>query len=84
MMMANGMVFVAGIMTMEGTTLVSTIMTDCAAIGSGITRTGQSTLNGTSKKGSTGQSQDPSVAECCSTTTRSTALLIINDNMFAR
>jgi len=49
MMVANRMVFVAGIMTMEGTGLVSTIMTVGAAIGSGITRTGQSTVNGTTK-----------------------------------
>ena len=40
MMMANRMVFVAGIMTMEGTALVSTIITVGAAIGSRITRTG--------------------------------------------
>ena len=49
MMMANGMVFFAGIVTMDGTRLVSTIMTECAAIGSSITRTGQSTGNGTTK-----------------------------------
>ena len=84
MLVANGMVFVARIMTVDGTALVSIIMTDSAAIGSRITRTGQSTVNMTSKQGGTGQSQDPSVAEWCSTTTRSTALLIINDNMFAR
>ena len=49
MMVANGMVFVAMILTMEGTGLVSTIMTDGAAIGSIITRTGQSSMNGTTK-----------------------------------
>ena len=49
MMMANRMVFVAGIMTMEGTALVSTIITVGAAIGSRITRTGQSTMNVTTK-----------------------------------
>ena len=49
MMMANGMVFVARIMTVECTALVSTIITDGAAIGSCITRTGQSTVNGTPK-----------------------------------
>ena len=53
MMVANGMVFVALILsmecTMECTGLVSTIMTDRAAIGSRITTTGQSTVNGTPK-----------------------------------
>ena len=39
----------AGIVTMERTGLVSSIMAECAAIGSGITRTGQSTVNMTSK-----------------------------------
>ena len=37
----------AGIMAMESTALVSSIMTVSAAIGSIITRTGQSTMNGT-------------------------------------
>ena len=45
MMVANGMVFVALIVSMEGTSLVSAIMADSAAIGSIITRTGQSTVN---------------------------------------
>ena len=49
MMVANSMVFVARMMTVDGTTLVITIMTVRAAIGSGITRTGQSTGNGTTK-----------------------------------
>ena len=39
----------AWIMTMERTALVSAIMADSAAIGSGIRRTGQSTVNGTTK-----------------------------------
>ena len=49
MMMANSMVFFALIGTVEGTRLVSTIMSVRAAIGSGITRTGQSSVNGTTK-----------------------------------
>ena len=49
MMMANRMVFVAGMMTMDGTSLVSTIITVSAAIGSCITTTGQSTVNMTTK-----------------------------------
>ena len=49
MLVANGMDLAAVIMTMEGTTLVSSIMADSAAIGSIITRTGQSTLNRTCK-----------------------------------
>ena len=49
MMMAKRMVFVAGMMPVDCTRLVSTIMTYSAAIGSGITRTGQSAMNGTSK-----------------------------------
>ena len=49
MMVANRMVFVAGIMTVDGTTLVSTIITVGAAIGSCITRTGQSAMNRTTK-----------------------------------
>ena len=49
MMVANGMVFVAMMVTMESTSLVSTIMTERAAIGSCITRTGQSAMNGTTK-----------------------------------
>ena len=55
MMMANGMVFFAGIMimTMEGTRLVSTIITVRAAIGSIITRTGQSTVDSSTVKGIT-------------------------------
>ena len=52
-LMANGMDFPALIMTVEGTALVSTIMTVSAAIGSGITRTGQSTVKMTAKEGST-------------------------------
>ena len=50
MLMENSMDSAAGIMTVEGTTLVSTIMADSAAIGSGIDRTGQSTMNRTAKR----------------------------------
>ena len=53
MVMAVCMDSIAGIGRMESTTLVSSIMAVTAAIGSGITRTGQSRVNGTSKKGST-------------------------------
>ena len=49
MVMAVGMDSVAWIGRMESTALVSTIITVCAAIGSGITRTGQSSVNGTTK-----------------------------------
>ena len=41
----------AGIGTMESTALVSTIMAESAAIGSRITRTGQSAVNVTSTEG---------------------------------
>ena len=58
-MVANGMVLVARIMTMESTALVSTIMTVRAAIGSGITRTGQSTVNWTSKRVVQGSPRTP-------------------------
>ncbi len=51
MMMANGMVLVAMMMTGERTALVSSIMADSAAIGSCITRTGQSAVNMTAKEG---------------------------------
>ena len=46
-LIAKSMDFPAGIMTMESTKLVSTIMADGAAIGSIMTRTGQSALKGT-------------------------------------
>ena len=49
MVMAVRMDSVAGIGRMESTTLVRSIMAETAAIGSGITRTGQSSLNGTTK-----------------------------------
>ncbi len=48
-LLANGTDSAAGIMTMECTTLVSSIMADGAAIGSGITRTGQSAVKVTPK-----------------------------------
>ncbi len=48
-LLANCTDSAAGIMTMEGTALVSGIMAGSAAIGSGITRTGQSAVNGTTK-----------------------------------
>ena len=47
MMMANGMVLVAGMMIKDGTSLVSAIITVGAAIGSRIARTGQSCVNRT-------------------------------------
>ena len=49
MVMAVGMDSIAWIGRLDATTLVSTIMAFSAAIGSGITRTGQSTMNGTTK-----------------------------------
>ena len=49
MVMAVGMDSVAGIWRMESTTLVRSIMAVAAAIGSRITRTGQSSVKGTTK-----------------------------------
>ena len=49
MVMAVSMDSVAWIGRMESTTFVRTIMAVSAAIGSCITRTGQSSMNGTSK-----------------------------------
>ena len=49
MVMAVGMDSFAGIGRMESTTLVRTIMAVTAAIGSCITRTGQSSVKRTSK-----------------------------------
>ena len=49
MVMAVGMDSIAGIGSMESTALVSTIMAVTAAMGSGITRTGQSSVKMTTK-----------------------------------
>ncbi len=49
MVVAVGMDSIAVIGRMEGTGLVSTIMAVTAAMGSGITRTGQSAVNMTTK-----------------------------------
>ena len=49
MVVAIGMDSIAGIGRMESTRLVRWIMAVTAAIGSGIRRTGQSAVNGTTK-----------------------------------
>ena len=48
-LLSNSTDSAAWILTVEGTTLVSLIMAEYAAIGSIITRTGQSTVNMTTK-----------------------------------